>query len=121
MRSSAASDVYKRQKAMFLALPRLPLIKKSGLSWTDFIPIKVMEHGWRKEIVQFISSFNHSFGEIKATLTFTDDLTVEGEIFSRELKVKKKTFVEIDNVLGFKTIRVDNLELRRIKDEKVRG
>lgn len=113
------SDEY--LKAMFLALPRLPLVKKPGLSWTDFIPIKVMEQGWRKEVVQFISSFNHSFGEIKSTLTFTDDLTVEGKIFSKELQVQKKTFVEIDNVLGFKTIRVDDLELRRIKDEKVRG
>jgi hypothetical protein len=100
-------------KLMLLALPRLPLACREKLQWSDYVAIGPVLTGLSKATVQFISSFDHNFVKIQVHLTCTHKNKVRGKIQSPTLGLERKTFVEWDHQRGFKTFRVDDLELRR--------
>ncbi|MCK5217976.1 urea transporter, partial [bacterium] len=107
-------------KTIFLALPRLPLAYRKGLQWKDVIPVGVITQGWRKGLVQFISSFYHRFAQVEASLTYQTENRIAGQISSNLMRFKKNTMVELDDYLGFKSFTVDNIKLMRITDETFR-
>lgn len=104
-------------RAMFLALPRLPLTFKADLEWHDFVPVGAVTHGFKKIAYQFFSSFYHNLARTRVDLHWISQPHIEGKISSQTLKMKKEAWVELDERIGFKTIKYDNLELRRVHDE----
>ncbi|MCD4782828.1 MAG: urea transporter [Candidatus Eremiobacteraeota bacterium] len=108
-------------KSIFLALPKLPLAYKDGLKWEDRIPVDIVATGFKKRIVQFLSSVYGNLARTSCTFAFLNNKTIEGNVSARILNIEKKTRVELDDYVGFKSIKVDNLELRRVKNEQVRG
>jgi murein DD-endopeptidase MepM/ murein hydrolase activator NlpD len=103
-------------KLMLLALPRLPLACRKNLQWSDYVPISPVLSGLSKTVVLFISSFYHDFAKIQARLQCVQKNKVIGLIQFPILGIKKKTAVTWDGQRGFKTIKVDNLELRRARN-----
>lgn len=110
------SNPYLRR--MMLALPRLPLAYRQGMSWQDYVPVGTITSGVRKALALFFGSFRHRLNQINFRGQFIAEGIVEGEIYSRFLNVSGKTRVELDEFAGFKSIRVNNVELRKKKDEK---
>ncbi len=110
------SDPY--LKTILMAMPRIPVACREDLQWNDHIPIGLATKGVKKAAVLFISSFYHDFANITVNLTCTKKETIEGTIQSPTLKFDKKTIVEWNGHAGFKSIHVDNIEIRRILDEK---
>ncbi len=106
---------------IFLALPRLPLGYGENLTWEDTVPVGIAVKGIRKIATRFFSSFYHDLARMKSTLTYTEADKVAGTISSNLFNMEKKTLVELDEHLGFKTIRVDDLELRKVPSETVRN
>ncbi len=101
-------------KALFMALPRLPLTGKVGLVWRDYLPVGLAARGLNKAGLQFLSSFYHDIAIVEAELTCAKPDVIEGTIRSTALNLNRRTCVELDEQVGFKTIRVDGLELRRM-------
>jgi hypothetical protein len=104
---------------IFLALPRLPLAYAKNLTWSDYIPIGVASSGVKKEIFRFLSSFYPDFARVDCLLAYKDAGVIQGVARSNTLNIEIKTCVELDERAGFKTIKVNNLELRRIENENV--
>ncbi|MFZ0391924.1 MAG: urea transporter [Calditrichia bacterium] len=102
--------------AMLLALPRLPAAYRQNLQWTDSVPLGLVSGGLKRAAVQFASSFYHNFARIQVEQTFTARNRIDGQVKSRTLNLQKNTSVELSKTTGFKTFRVNNLELRRINE-----
>jgi urea transporter/murein DD-endopeptidase MepM/ murein hydrolase activator NlpD len=104
-------------KALFMALPRLPLAYRDHLSWEDYIPVGTVCKGVCKATALFLSSFCHNLNKIHVSCTYEDRQTIRGEVVSTFLRYQGKTLVELDERVGLKRIRLDDLELRlRQKD-----
>lgn len=106
----------RRLQAIFTALPRMPLVFKENLRWTDDIPLGASTSGVRKEMLRFASSFYHGLARVKCEMMWEDSNTVTGRVTSNVMGEEMKTRVEFDGYSGFKTIKVDNFELRRIEE-----
>ncbi len=101
-------------RAVFIAMARLPLIKREGIFWHDYIPAGVTVHGIIKNILLFASSFYHGLVRFKADYNFTTENTVQGIISSKFLSERIKTSVEFDSITGIKKIIAGDIEMKRI-------
>lgn len=108
-------------EAMFMALPRMPLGWRSGLTWCDHIPANMAYTRAGSSLLMLASSFHHDLAKIKTELAYSDQDTIEGRVFTNLFRMEKKVRVEMDDNVGFKTIIAGDIELRRINNEMVRG
>ena len=108
-------DEWLRQ--LFLALPRMPLAYRKGLEWQDFVPIGLATPFLQRTIFRFLSSFHPGLAKVQATQTFLGRDRVDTVIESKLLGVKKRAEVELDAKTGFASVKIGNLELRRISNE----
>lgn len=99
-------------EALFLALPRLPLAFREGMTWEDYIPVGTVRRGVRKAVTLFLSSFHHNLNKIRATCTYRDRRTIDGLVTSEFLGFRGETEVELDPRDGLRRVRLNNLELR---------
>ncbi len=116
--SLSGNDPY--LKALFMALPRLPLSVRDGLCWSDNLPIGVLFSGVVKDILLLIASVAPGFVDIRVDLRRTGRRMISGVVSCPLLHHQRSVSVEFGDVLGIKTIRVDNLELRLV-DGAIRG
>ncbi len=98
-------------KLLFMALPKLPLVGRENLEWTDQLPVGVVCSGMKKAMVLFLTSFYHDFAEVSSTMACKRKGIIEGVLYSRFLNIKKQTYVELDEYVGIKTIKVDGVAL----------
>jgi len=103
---------------LFIALPRLPLAFREKLRWEDYIPVGAVSSGFKKGFTLFLSSFNHNLNKINAVCGYRDKNIIEGEVTSKFLNFKGTTSVELDEYVGFSRIRLNEVELRRIANDK---
>ncbi|WP_029520933.1 urea transporter [Persephonella sp. IF05-L8] len=106
-------------KLFFIALPRLPLFYKKGIQWEDYIPIKTVTSEIEKSVILFISSFNHNFAKVKYKGEFISENKIKGNVEFPILNINKEVLVELDDFIGFKSIKVDNIEIKL--KEKIGG
>ncbi|CAK0769886.1 putative urea transporter [uncultured Gammaproteobacteria bacterium] len=110
--SLTGDDPYLR--AMFQALPRLPLAVRDGLCWSDHLPMGVLFSGVVKEMLLLVASVAPSVANIRVDLRRIGRREIRGEVSYPLLRLRRSVAVELEDALGFKTIRVDDLELRRV-------
>ena len=108
------SDPY--MKILFQALPRLPLTYKPGMLWEDSLTVDSVAGGFQKSLALFLSSFNHDLNRVSAEYRYENRKKITGNIRSNLWKLSRKTVLEMDEAVGFKSIRVGNMELRKIAD-----
>ena len=106
---------------MFQGLSKLPLAYREKLQWEDQIPLDVITGGAKKGFIQFAGSFYHKLTETRSTFSFDGTSKIKGKIRVKYLNVEKKVLVELDEQVGFNSIKIDNIELRRVKNEQIRG
>jgi murein DD-endopeptidase MepM/ murein hydrolase activator NlpD len=105
-------------KTIFSALPHVPLSYREELSWNDYIPIGTITKGAKRALILFLSSFRHSFAQISGEYLFRDKNRISGILSSNLLNFEGSTEVVLDDYIGFKSIKFNQLELIRRIDEE---
>ncbi|MCF8260068.1 MAG: urea transporter [Melioribacteraceae bacterium] len=111
--SSEGNDKY--LNAIFQSLPRFPLTYRENLTWSDTIPVGRVLKAVPKAIVQFLISFVHNAFKINVNLKFSSPTKITSKISSKVLKVNRTAELEFSDQVGFKSIKVEDIELRRIE------
>jgi urea transporter len=105
-------------RALFLALPRMPLAFRGGLSWSDHVPAGAVTLGLRRELVRLVRSLLPGVGTVAVTLQFEDESAIHGRVVSRLLRGELESRVVLHPFRGFRSVQVGSLIMERI-DEKV--
>ncbi len=103
---------------IFQSMPRFPVSHKDNLTWNDNVPFGIVAKGFRKNLVQLISSFNHNITKVVVNSKFESKRKITSIISSKLLNINLQSSVEFDDKDGFKNIKIGDTELRRIYDEK---
>ena len=104
-------------RAIFLALPRLPLAYRTGMQWIDHVPIGLVTSGLKKAGAHLLRSVDHRFGQVGVTLGFTSDQTIEGVVSSRLLHSDLETRAVLDPYRGLRSVHVGDYSLERMNEE----
>ena len=107
-----------RLRALFLALPRMPLACRDGLLWHDHVPVGLVASGLRGALVAVASSVWHRLARVRVTLRFVGENRVETSVESRVLGVKQSGSVTFDRNKAFATVSYGGWELTRRDDAK---
>jgi urea transporter len=107
-----------RLRALFLALPRMPLACRDGLTWHDHVPVGLVASGLRGALVGVASSFWHRLARVRVTSRFVGEHRVETSVKSRALGVKQTGSVTFDRNKAFATVSYGGWELTRRDDAK---
>ncbi len=108
----AGNDPWLRM--LFLALPRMPLACRDGLTWHDYVPLGLVASGVRKAVVGFLSSVWPGLAAVKATLRFASDARIESITEPGPLRAGKTASVDLDRSKGFARIAVNGLVFDRV-------
>jgi hypothetical protein len=109
-----------RLRMLFLALPRLPLVAREGLSWTDFVPVGVATRGVKCALIRFLGSFYPELARVTVTQTYTSAGRIVSRCRSRILGLNSTAEVELDERLGFSKVSAGSWVLRRINSSESR-
>jgi urea transporter/murein DD-endopeptidase MepM/ murein hydrolase activator NlpD len=107
-----------RLRALFLALPRLPLACRDGLAWHDHAPTALVARGLRGALVGVGSSVWHRLARVRVHSRYVGESRVETEVRSRALGVKLTAAVTFDRNKAFATVTCGDWELKRRDDAK---
>ncbi|MEI6557705.1 MAG: urea transporter [Rhodospirillaceae bacterium] len=116
--SLAGDDPYLR--ALFMALPRLPLAVRDGLRWSDHLPIGILFSGIVKDLLLLVASVIPDVADIRVDLRRIGRREISGIVSYPLLRLRRSVSVKFEDGVGFKSIKVDDLELKKVK-ELVRG
>jgi murein DD-endopeptidase MepM/ murein hydrolase activator NlpD len=100
-------------ETILLALPRFPLAFRPLLQWRDHLPVGLVTSGLTKAAVQFISLWAPKLIQNQIELSCVGQDEFAGAVRVPALKLEKKISVTWDDHVGFRTLTVDGLELRR--------
>lgn len=104
-------------RALFLALPRLPLAFRRGLRWSDHVPAGTVTRGARRALVRLARSVAPRLGTVAVELEFVDDRRVVGRVRSGLLRREWETQVVLHPFRAFQSVRVGDLHMERVDDE----
>jgi urea transporter/murein DD-endopeptidase MepM/ murein hydrolase activator NlpD len=101
-------------RALFLALPRMPLAHRRGLKWSDHVPSGAVTVGFRRGLVRLVRSVLPRFGTVTVNLAFDSEDTVTGQVVSGLLRGEWDTRVVLHPFRGFQSVKVGGLLMERI-------
>jgi urea transporter len=108
-------------RALFLALPRLPLAYRPGLRWHDHVPSGVVTSGVRRALVRLARSFEPRLGTVRVDLEFADEGRVRGRVTSGILRKQWDTEVVLHPFRGLRSVRVGDLHMERIDETETKA
>ncbi len=86
-------------KALFLALPRMPLVYQKGLYWEDFLPLETFYGPFKRALYIFLASFKHNWALIKGNYWFVGPNEIKGQIRQGDILIE--TRIVLDPVKKF--------------------
>lgn len=104
-------------RALFLALPRLPLAFRRNLRWTDHVPAGTVTWGVRRALVRLARSVVPRLGTVSVDLEFAEERRVVGRVRSGLLRREWDTQVVLHPFRAFQSVRVGDLHMERVDDE----
>jgi urea transporter/murein DD-endopeptidase MepM/ murein hydrolase activator NlpD len=106
-------------KVFFIALSKVPLNLNHQLKWKDTLPLEVVNLGWLKSLLRFLTAFYHNLYKIVVKFQNRDKLTYTFEVkntlanFNGKVKIAEKgKFVES---ITLKNER-EEIEIKRVFD-----
>jgi len=93
-------------KALFLALPRMPLAYEKGLGWQDYLPLEPAMNRMLRGTILFFSSFHHDFGKLRGEYCFVAQDEIRGKIFAPGNRFLFSTLVKLSPQKGFLCLEV---------------
>jgi urea transporter len=103
-------------RAMFLALPRMPLVFRPGLEWTDHVPVGTVSSGAARELLRLGRSLYPRLGMVSVRLAFDADGAIVGHVTSALPRTDWRTRVVLHPFRWIQTLHAGNLHLERIDD-----
>ena len=100
-------------ETILLALPRFPLAFRPQLQWRDHLPVGLVTSGLTKATVQFLKLLTPKLMQNQIELACTGQDEFAGTVRVPALNLEKKILVTWDDYVGFRTLSVNGLELRR--------
>ncbi|MCL1125346.1 urea transporter [Shewanella surugensis] len=100
-------------KCIYLALPSVPLTYQRKLCWSDNISNMTFLGYFNGGLSAFLNAFSPSKISTKAHYKFVSETQIEGCVYNDFFKIKNTTKIELDAYLKFKSVKVDNIELKR--------
>ena len=100
-------------ETILLALPRFPLAFRPQLQWRDHLPVGLVTSGVTKAAVQFLKLLSPKLMQNQIELACIGQDEFAGTVRVPMLKLEKKILVTWDDYVGFSTLSVNGLELRR--------
>lgn len=104
-------------RALFLALPRMPLAFRRNLRWSDYVPAGTVTWGARRALVRLARSVVPRLGTVSVELEFAEERRVVGRVRSALLRRAWETQVVLHPLRGFQSVRVGDLHMERVDDE----
>ena len=104
-------DPYLRQ--LLLALPRLPLAYKQGLAWGDYVPLRVATTGVKRSVAGLAAFLWPQLSGVHVRQRFVGRKTIESLIESRILGLHTTARVELDELCGFASVTIGDVEFRK--------
>jgi urea transporter/murein DD-endopeptidase MepM/ murein hydrolase activator NlpD len=101
-------------RLMLLAMPRLPLTHRDGLTWNDYVPVGLATRGIKRALARLLSSFYPGLGRVAVSQTYSAKNIIQTKIDSTLLNVHLTGEVELDEIKGFSRIKAGDAELIRI-------
>lgn len=98
---------------LLLALPRLPLVSRDGLQWHDTLPASLALSGPWRAAIQFGGSFVPGIDRMSCRLRTVAAGTVQCELLSRWLGVRRTSQIELDGRKGPARIVMEDCVLTR--------
>ncbi len=98
-------------KTFFIALPRMPLFKKKGVRWNDYIPARILLKPFKKAVILFLSSFKQDLAKIEYHGVFEDENKIKGVVYSPISNEKKNFSVELHEFSGIKSILAEDFHI----------
>ncbi|MFN3077531.1 MAG: urea transporter [Alphaproteobacteria bacterium] len=111
--SLEGNDPYLR--ALFMAMPRLPLVAREGLRWNDHLPVSILFSGLLKDLVLLVASFVPAIANIRVHLQRDDPREISGIVSYPLLRIRRSVSVTFETAVGLHRVRVEDLELRRVE------
>ena len=105
-------------RALFLALPRLPLAYRPGLRWHDHVPAGVVTSGARRALVRLARSFVPRLGTVRVDLHFAGEDRVRGRVTSGLLGRQWDTEAVLHSFRGLRSVRVGDLHMERFDENE---
>ena len=105
-------DVSSPLKYFFFAAPKIPLINREGIKWSDYLPLLSLSSPLKRELYLFLSSFVHNLSLTKVNLSFAStDRVVSDIIFPDSKTTRGELLISPD--FGFEEIKFGNTVIRR--------
>lgn len=104
-------------RALFLALPRMPLAYRRNLRWSDHVPAGTVTWGVRRGVVRLARSVAPRLGTVSVESEFVDERRIVGRVRSGLLMREWETQVVLHPFRGFQSVRVGDLRMERLDDE----
>lgn len=104
-------------RALFVALPRVPLAFRRGLRWSDHVPAGVVTWGVRRALVRLVRSVAPRVGTVAVDLEFAEERRIVGRVRSGLLGREWDTQVVLHPFRAFQSVRVGGLHMERLDDE----
>ncbi|MBA2847930.1 peptidoglycan DD-metalloendopeptidase family protein [Thermosulfuriphilus ammonigenes] len=105
-------------KALFLALPRVPLVYQKELCWKDNLPLEAYFGPLKRALFTFMASFRRDLARVTGTYFFSSSEEIQGEVQGGVDRTRVKTFVRLDPLKGLSLVRVERegqkITLRRV-------
>ncbi|WP_456419355.1 urea transporter [Thermovibrio sp.] len=105
-------DISSPLKYFFFAAPKIPLINREGIKWSDYLPFLSLSSPLKRELYLFLSSFVHNFSLTKVNLLFASADRVVSDIISPDSKTTKGELL-ISPDFGFEELKFGNIVIRR--------
>lgn len=101
-------------ETIYRALPRLPLVRRPGLLWTDVVPIGLVTRGWRRAVRRLVAPFYADAARAATQHRFVSHDAIETTIAGPVPRVLHMT---LDDGHGLTSVRDGRLELRAVRNE----
>jgi hypothetical protein len=99
---------------LFLAMPKLPLVRQPGQKWSDYLPMSLILTEPRRLLYQFFSSFVPRLGSARYIGQWQCDGNIMGAITVPQVAKKIFTSVTFDNHHQLIRVTVGDSALERI-------
>ena len=100
-------------KYFFFSSPKIPLTSREKVVWRDYLPLLSLSSSLKRELLLFLSSFNHELFKVRVNSTFSSPDTVSSDILLPGSK-KVKAHVKLSPDYGFEEVNYHSqLVIRR--------
>jgi urea transporter len=90
-------------KYFFFSTPKIPLISREGVVWRDYLPLLSLSSPLKRELLLFLSSFNHELFKVRVNSTFSSPDVVSSDILLPGSEVVK-AYSKLSPDFGFEEV-----------------